>query len=140
LVVESIATYVVVLGDQVVDGEGEFAVFLLDIFLPVPAGRLAVVGLVLEDGEVAVGDVFGFLLFQDALVRDRVPVDVVVVSVVEIDADLAVGTNGGGDREGEDGGKEEELHVGSSGWYGCVWMSRLWVDLVCLFGRMDECE
>ena len=116
---KGLGTDVVVLGDQGVDGARDFAVFLLDVFLPVLARRLAVVVLVLEDGEVAVGDVFGFLLFQDAPVRDRVPVDVVVVSVDEFDF-AVYGTNGGGDREGEDGGEEKELHVGLSRWFGCL--------------------
>lgn len=52
-------TDVVVLGDQRVDGARVLDVLRFDVFFVVLAGRLALVGLALEDGYEAVGDVVG---------------------------------------------------------------------------------
>ena len=95
-------------------------VLLLDVVLPVLAGRLALVRLVLKDGEVAAGDFFGFLLFQDILQRNRVVVSVHEVFDVGVGVAVVCEANGGGDREGEDGGEDEELHVGFSRWFGWI--------------------
>jgi hypothetical protein len=101
-------THVVLLGDQGVDRARFLGVAFLYVFSPVLAGRLAFVGLVSENGHEAIGDVFGLLLVQDAFVRTWF-----VVAVVW-------GSNGGGDREGEDGGEEDELHVGLMVRWMCV--------------------
>lgn len=91
-------TDVVVLGDQRVDGTRVLDKFRFHVGFVVLAGRLAVVVCALEDGDEALGDVFGLLLGQIALVWAW------VIAVVR-------GSNGGGDREGEYGGEDDELHV-----------------------------
>jgi hypothetical protein len=91
---------------------------------------LAFVVLVLEDGDECFGDVVAVVFGQSAFVRTIVDVAVVNLLVVSgeeeavvvdfIDTTVVHGTNGGGDREGEDGGEEKELHVGSSRRFGSL--------------------
>jgi hypothetical protein len=118
-------TDIVVLGDQGVDGAGTQDEVFGQVLLVGLPWRLAFVVLVLEDGDVCFDDVVAVVLGQGAFVLTIVDVAVVdvdgfVVSFGEADVltgvDFAVvyGTNGGGDREGEEGGEEKELHVGLS--------------------------
>ena len=115
-------THIVVWGDEGVDGAGAFDEVSREIFLVGVFWSPVLVALVLEDGCERVNDVVAVVLGQSTSVRgivDVVPVDVVVVDVdvivdVEVRVDIVCGANGGGDREGDDGGEEDELHVGLS--------------------------
>ena len=114
--------HIVVWGDEGVDGAGAFDEVSREVFLVGVFWSPVLVALVLEDGCERVNDVVAVVLGQSTSVRgivDVVPVDVVVVDVdvivdVEVRVDIVCGANGGGDREGDDGGEEDELHVGLS--------------------------
>jgi hypothetical protein len=121
-------SYIVVLGFQRVDGAGAFDEVSREVFLDGVAWGLVLVALVLEDGYECVDDVVAIIPGQSASVRgiiDVVPVDVAADEVAVdvdgvvglVDTDVVSGTNGGGDREGDDGGEEDELHVGLRVWF-----------------------
>jgi hypothetical protein len=107
--------YVVVRRDQRVDGAGAFAEVSREVFLVGGAWGLVLVAPVLKDGYECVDDVVAIIFGQSASVRGIVEVVAVDVATDDVVADVDVGvcgTNGGGDREGDDGGEEDELHVG----------------------------
>ena len=145
--------YIVVLGDQGVDGAGTQDVVFHNVILGGLFRRPAFVSLFCEDGDVGVDDVVALVLGQSAFVRaivDVVGVDVdffvlsfdefcgVVLDNVEVGFAVVCGTNGGGDREGEDGGEKDEPHVGLGRWFGFGferWVCSEWIG-VC-FVMMD---
>jgi hypothetical protein len=116
--------YIVVLGDQRVDGARAFLKVFREVSLVGISWGLVPVALVLEYGYECVDDVVAIILGQSASVRgivDVVTVDVAADDVVidfEVGIGVVCGTNGGGDREGDDGGEEDELHVGLDVWFG----------------------